>query len=163
MCSGQRTVTRHSYRGNPLVWLLGATLVAPVACTCKSSEGNGGAASAGLPEIQKACEHRAAWQKRIYRDCTTCLSLAAAPKCGCRADRKEYSGLCADADKARRDDKECDGVWQCSYRCKPDDCGCLAKCYEGQERCGKLAAALDTCLVKTCDAICSGKAAPAGS
>jgi hypothetical protein len=143
------------------VAVLGA-LVGPVACTCSSSDDApkpeaSTAAADGLHDVRRACEHRAKWPLRLRRPCTQCVSLAAAPACGCKTDSKVYSALCAKEQRAKLDNKACEPVWQCTYKCKPTECDCIAACYEGKAACHKLASALDGCIAETCDNYCRPK------
>lgn len=138
-----------------LAWLVGASVVV---CACKSSDAPAPEPRAEASDgVRRACEHQKAWPLRIHAVCTNCVSLAAAPKCECRTDRKEYSGLCSLQQQAKLDDKPCDPVWQCTYKCKRTDCECIARCYEGKDHCHQLGAALESCVVKVCDPFCRGE------
>lgn len=145
-------------------------LISPVACTCGDKGGGvDGAPSAeavsttanakGVPltNTQQTCDYREAWQHRIRKKCTTCISLAKAPACGCKTDRKEYSGRCAGFENKRLAAKEqCEDTWQCSYKCKRGDCACTAKCFQAKPECEKLQLDVDLCVIETCESYCDG-------
>lgn len=134
-----------------------------VACNCDKSTDAAkpepsGVAASGLTTVLAACQHRVAWERRLRKPCVKCMSLAAAPKCGCKNDTKPYSALCSAEQRAKLDAKaSCDEVFECSYKCKRTDCACQAKCFEGQDKCHAVAVALDTCLIESCDTYCSAE------
>lgn len=107
--------------------------------------------------VRTACEKRNTWKKSVRRDCTTCFAKATTPRCS-NCGAKEYSGKCAELEKAKRDEPTCEGTHECVHACKRDDCGCIEKCYEGKATCQKLAAALDTCWTEACTPTCNGEA-----
>lgn len=143
-------------------WLALACMVAtPVACTCGKTEA--GTADAGavtitrdkLDGIKGSCEHRNTWKNRSLKQCTRCLGLSSAPACSCPADRETFSGVCAKEQNTKINAKECEPVWQCTYKCiDRTECDCFAKCFEGHEACHEIAAAVDTCVTETCDSLC---------
>lgn len=81
------------------------------------------------------------------------MSLAAAPACGCPADRKDYSGRCSEQRAAKVKDETCKGLMKCERKCGKD-CDCLVACYEGHEACYDIASKLDGCLVDVCASLC---------
>ena len=46
------------------------------------------------------------------------------------------------------------GAEACAAKCARSDCGCIAACYAGADRCRELAGARDGCAVRSCDALC---------
>jgi len=141
-------------------------LISPVACTC-DQRGKDGAPSAEAPSpaanrkgvtltsIEQTCDYRKAWKHNIRKACTTCISLAKAPACGCKTDRKAYSGKCASFENKRLAAKEtCEESYQCSYKCKPGDCACEEKCFAGKTDCGKLALDVELCVIDVCESYC---------
>lgn len=143
-------------RGLPVATLL-CLLVGPVfSCKDKTevAKDQPGEAAQKVETAQEACAVRGKWEHQLHKKCTTCLSLAAAPACGCKTDEKEFSGHCAKEQSAKTRAKECKSVWECSYKCKKGDCACFDKCYEAEKACNDIVSALDACLVKVCDPYC---------
>jgi hypothetical protein len=134
--------------------------VAPLGCDSCNKKESAEPAEAGAPsreqlsDVRKACEHRAGWKNLILKKCTRCIALAAAPKCSCPADREPFSGVCVKQQRARLDEKSCEPVSNCVFKCKTTDCDCLDKCFEGQDKCRKLISAVDGCVAATCDEYC---------
>ncbi len=122
-------------------------------CLFSSCKCDGGKAVPPSP-VSASCEMRGTWKNSILRKCSQCISLARAPACGCKTDRKEYSGVCAGYQGQKLAEDACEPVFQCAFKCKPTECDCLAACYEGKERCHDLDAALQSCLVVTCAPFC---------
>jgi len=136
--------------------LIGALSLPFVGCG-KSSEAKKeetASAQAALSDVLKECEYQQKWPHRIRSVCTRCMSLSTAPACGCSKDQKEYSALCHPQQKARKDNKSCEPVTACTWECKPSDCACIAKCYDGHPECNKLASAEASCVSKVCDSFC---------
>jgi len=125
---------------------LAASLGGPVACTCSSDK-------EALEPAAKLCERRAKWTKRLRSKCTKCVSLAKAPP-GCEAADTEYSARCVRAQRAKLDEKSCEPVFQCAAKCKPTECDCVARCFEGHPQCDRLAAAVDSCVADVCGSHC---------
>jgi hypothetical protein len=129
--------------------------LAVAACNKSDNKSDSNASASEPPKtVREACQRRAVWNNRILKKCTQCLSLSAAPACGCKTDRKEYSGLCSEQQQARIDETACEPAYACTYKCDRNDCDCMARCYQSQERCEKLAAAVDSCVVEVCDPFC---------
>jgi hypothetical protein len=132
-----------------------------VSCTCGSdtakettSEATDDA-GAKLSGIKAACEYKVAWPKRLDKMCVKCVSLARAPACACPKDLKDYSGRCARIQRAKLDAKDaCEEVFACADKCKPTECDCKAKCFEGHDKCHEAYAAVEICLAEVCDPLC---------
>jgi len=140
-------------------------LVSPVACTCDKGGGESPSVEAPSPSVnskgvtlantEETCAYREAWKHKIRKKCTTCISLAKAPACGCNTDRKAYSGKCASFENKRLAAKEaCEETWQCAYACKPGDCACASKCFQQKPECEKLQLEVDLCVVDVCEEYC---------
>lgn len=135
------------------------TLANACSCPSKPSEGSAerdatGATQALRTDVRKACEYQNAWPQRIHKTCTQCVSLSAAPACGCPADQREYSGKCYQDFLAKKNDESCKSVYECTNKCLRNQCDCIAKCYEGHDACMKLAANLEGCIAEVCDPHC---------
>ncbi len=141
-------------------------LISPVACTC-DQKGEGTAPSADAPSssanakgvnltsIKQSCDYREAWKHKIRKACTSCVSLAKAPACGCKTDRKEYSGKCASFENKRLASKDtCEELWQCAFKCKPGDCDCEQSCLAPKPECAKLWLDVDLCVIDVCETYC---------
>jgi len=102
--------------------------------------------------VRRACEARKTWQNPPPRECSNCMAKATTPKCT-TCNVKDYSGVCADQEKARRDEPTCKDVNVCLFRCK-DDCDCRDKCYADKATCEKLSGAVDLCTNQACDKSC---------
>ncbi|MEM9875237.1 MAG: hypothetical protein AAF928_10110 [Myxococcota bacterium] len=138
----------------------------PAACTCSGADGSSDPAAPSpttnakgvtLTSVAETCAYKDAWKHKIRSRCTKCISLAKAPKCGCKKDEKAYSGMCASFQNKRLAAKEtCDEAWQCSYKCKRGDCACTEACFAGKPECAQLELDVDLCLVDVCEPYCSG-------
>lgn len=104
-------------------------------------------------DVRKACEVRASWAHRIRTDCTNCLALSAAPACG-DCDLHPQAGRCSDQQQAKDAEPSCKDTDRCVRRCDRTDCACIERCYATNNRCHDLAAAVDACTTKVCDAYC---------
>jgi hypothetical protein len=144
-------------------WLALACLIStPIACTCGKTESAkaGPKASTGVTRdqingVKGACERKNTWKDRSRKKCTRCVALSSAPACACPADREPFSGICAKEQNKKINAKDCEDVWQCTYKCKDrTDCDCFAKCYDGRDDCHEIASAVDTCVVEVCDPLC---------
>jgi hypothetical protein len=116
----------------------------------------GGCKSASEPPAQtvrQACEIRTTWEHRIRTDCTRCLAMAAAPSCG-ECTLHEQVGRCSDPQKAKVAEPACKETDKCVRACERTDCECIDRCYAENERCERLAAAVDACTTHACDAYC---------
>jgi hypothetical protein len=128
------------------VGCLAGAIGGPVACTCSSDQEK-------LEPTAKLCERRAKWTKRLRSKCTRCVSLAKAPP-GCEASDTEYSARCTKLQRAKLDAKSCESVFQCAAKCKPTECDCVARCFEGHADCDRIAAAVDSCVADVCSSHC---------
>ncbi len=121
--------------------------VVPGACKCADSDSTSPRTTVAI------CQQRASWANRLSSKCTKCVSLAPAPK-GCKSFDKVYLAQCADQQRAKLDGKSCEPVFRCSYKCKRKDCDCVARCFEGHDKCDRLAAAVDGCVAEVCEPFC---------
>ncbi len=108
----------------------------------------------GANEVRKSCDTRATWKQAVTKKCTNCLAKAATPKCNVKCTDKDYSGTCDDEAAAVRKEPSCEGVDRCLHECKPGDCGCEDKCYEGKPKCKELTGVAEACVTSVCDEWC---------
>jgi hypothetical protein len=134
---------------------IAAALALMAVATCKSKDEPGGAGVGGTAgrDVREACARRVGWKNRLLKQCTQCMSLASAPACGCDRDKKEFSGMCAAEQKAKIDAADCSEAYACTFKCLTD-CACVAKCYEGKDKCYQLASAVDGCIAEVCEPFC---------
>lgn len=108
----------------------------------------------GVDDVLKACQIRVAWKNPTAEKCVNCVAAAPSPQCDCEAF-KEFAGLCADQDNARRSEPSCSTAMEdCSRACK-DDCGCVESCYAASEACKRIVAGRDGCVVDVCSQYCN--------
>jgi hypothetical protein len=124
-------------------------------CSGKDDAAPTGSTSQKL-DVKAACERQAGWKRRTSHKCTHCEAFAKTPKCNCNKDDAVFSGKCAAQQGAINADDACDPTFKCAAKCKPTECDCQAKCFEGAaQHCRDLAEAYDACIIEICEPYCS--------
>ncbi len=138
-----------------LAWFAAAGLAAcDGSCNESAAPSPGSDGDLSKLDFRAACQHKAAWKNRLATKCSRCKSYSRAPKCECPRDDLAFAGKCAAQQGMINADEGCDAVFKCEAKCRPTDCDCQAKCFDGHDKCRELAEAFERCTIEICEPFC---------